>query len=330
MVNLTNLYLGEAVGRKFVEKNFNPEAKRKASEMTGKIIEVMRERIESLDWMGPETRKEALAKLDTLAVKIGYPDQWQDYSDFPVDRKDFYGNIMAGTRRELRRTLDSIGKPIDKAAWGIYPTEVNAYYNPSGNETGFPAARLMPPFFDLNADEASNYGSTGVTIAHEIIHGFDDSGSHYDSTGQKRDWWQPADREGFQAIAQAVSDQMDGYSYDGVQNSGKQTTGEALADLGGIEIAYEALKRVLTDEPPVESDDGFSPEQRFFLSYALARQDKYRPKAARQQVQDGVHPLPEFRVNAAVTNFEPFYEAFDVQPGDPLYLKPQDRIKFWD
>lgn len=330
MVSLSDSYLGEAVGQKFVEKNFTPKAKERALNMVDNVLDVMRERISNRDWMGPETKKEALAKLDTMGVKIGYPDKWEDFSDFPIDRNDFFGNIMTGKARSVSQDLKSIGQPVDKSKWSMTPSTVNAYYSPLKNEIAFPAARLMPPFFDVNADDASNYGSTGVTVAHELTHGFDDSGSRYDSTGRKRNWWQPEDLKNFKEIAGAVADHMDTFSFDGVQNNGKQTTGEALADLGGVELAYEALQRALADQPPVESTDGFTNEQRFFLAYAVARQGKNRPKAAKQQIQNGVHPLPSFRVHGAVTNFDPFYQAFDIKPGDDMYRNPEDRIKLWD
>jgi putative endopeptidase len=329
MVSLTDSYLGEAVGIKFVEKNFTPEAKAKALEMVHNVMDVMREQIANRDWMGPETKKEALAKLDTMVVKIGYPDKWEDYSDFPVDRSSFFANVMTGKRRTGRKDIEKIGKPVDRESWGITPSTVNAYYSPQRNEIAFPAARLLPPFFDPNADDATNYGTTGVTVGHELTHGFDDSGALYDSTGALRNWWQPKDLENFKKITGAVAEHMSSFSFAGIQTNGELTTGEALADLGGMELAYKALKKARAGKPPVESSDGFTDSQRFFLSYAISRQNKLRTEAAKTQIQTGVHPLPEFRVHGAVTNYAPFFEAFDVQPGDPMYRKPEDRISLW-
>lgn len=329
MVGLTDSYLGEAVGIKFVEKNFTPEAKAKALEMVHNVVAVMREQIANRDWMGPETKKEALAKLDTLGVKIGYPDKWEDYSDFPVDRNNFFDNLMTGKKRSQRKDIEKIGKPVDREEWSMTPSTVNAYYSPQKNEIAFPAARLLPPFFDPNADDATNYGTTGVTVGHELTHGFDDSGSRYDSTGALRNWWQPTDLQNFQKITGAVVEHMNSFSFEGIQNNGKLTTGEALADLGGLELAYKALEKARAGKPAVESSDGFNDAQRFFLSYAISRQNKLRTEAAKTQIQTGVHPLPEFRVHGAVSNYAPFFEAFDVQPGDPMYRKPQDRISLW-
>ena len=329
MVGLTDSYLGEAVGIKFVEKNFSPQAKAKALEMVHNVVATMRAQIANRDWMGAETKKEALAKLDTLVVKIGYPDKWEDYSDYPIERSQFFANVMTGKKRSQRKEIEKIGKPVDRQEWGMTPSTVNAYYSPQKNEIAFPAARLLPPFFDPNADDATNYGTTGVTVGHELTHGFDDSGSRYDSTGALRNWWQPDDLANFNKITSAVVEHMNSFSFDGIQNNGKQTTGEALADLGGLEIAYDALKLARKDKPPVETEDGFSDAQRFFLSYAISRQNKLRSEAARSQIQTGVHPLPEFRVHGAVTNFAPFFEAFDVHPGDAMYRKPEDRIRLW-
>lgn len=329
MVSLTDVHLGEAVGQKFVADNFPPEAKRRALEMVDSIVDVLRERITSREWMGDETKKEALAKLDTLVVKIGYPDEWKDYSALEVRRDDFFGNVMRSRALAAQEKFESIGQPVDRGKWEMTPATVNAYYHPSLNEIVFPAARLQPPFFDVNADDAANLGSTGVTIGHELTHGFDDSGSQFDSQGRLRDWWQPEDRVRFEAVAQGVTDQMDAFSYQGVQQNGKLVTGEALADQGGLELAYEALERSLADNP-VESSDELTPQQRFFASYAVARQTSSRPEAAKEQMQTDPHPLGPFRVNGPLANMPAFYEAFDVGPGDALYRREGERNRLWD
>ncbi|MBI3926713.1 MAG: M13 family metallopeptidase [Armatimonadetes bacterium] len=329
MVGLTDRYLGEALGQKFVEQSFPPEAKERALAMVGDIIDVLRDRIESLDWMSEESKVEALAKVDRLVVKIGYPDRWKDYSALEVTRGPLISNVLGARRFEAREQLDSIGKPVNRGQWEMTPSTVNAYFHPSLNEIVFPAARLQPPFFDPGADDASNYGATGVTIGHELTHGFDDSGADFDSLGRLRNWWQPADRERFEQIANGVTRQMDEFEFDGVRQNGKLVTGEALADQGGLELAYEALQRALARQPKVQSADGFTPEQRFFLSYAVAREDSSRPEAAKEQMQGDPHPLGKFRVNGPLANMEAFYDAFDVKPGDPMYRPAEERNKLW-
>lgn len=327
---MTDTFLGEAVGQKFVEKAFPPEAKQRALDMVNNIRDVMREHIVHLPWMSDATRKEALAKMDRLTVKIGYPDHWEDYSGLDVDRGPFIGNILRARKFFKEKSLAEIGKPVNRAEWDMTPATVNAYYNPTLNEIVFPAARLLPPFFDTAADDASNYGSTGATIGHELTHGFDDSGSQFDSTGALRDWWKPEDKARFQKIAKGVEDQMGEFEYDGQRENGKLVEGEAIADLGGVEIAFEALQRALAKQPPPRTSDGFTPQQRFFLSYALCRAQVETPKFAHLLMSTDPHPLGQFRVKGPLSNLTSFHSAFNCAPGDAMVRPPEKRNSVWN
>lgn len=263
--------LGEALGQKFVEKNFPPEAKQRALKMIDNVKAALRDKIQS-GWMSPETKREALAKVDSMNVKIGYPDRWKDYSGLQISADSLFDNVMGARAHERRQELDSIGKPTDRGRWSMTPQTINAYYSPLNNEICFPAARLQPPFFDLKLDDAYNYGATGATIGHEICHGFDNNGCKYDFEGRMRNWWNDADRARFDGIAGGIIRQMDEFSFEGQQNNGKLVQGEAIADLGGLELGYAALQKSLTDQPAPATLDGFTPEQRYFLAYAVCRQ----------------------------------------------------------
>jgi putative endopeptidase len=329
-VGLTDDILGEAVGQKFVEKTFPPEAKERARKMVFNIRDVMRDKIVHLKWMSEASKTEALAKIDRLNVKIGYPDNWTDYSKLEIDRGPLVSNILRANRFAGDKNLESIGQPVDRSRWGMTPATVNAYYDPTLNEIVFPAARLLPPFFDPNADDATNYGATGCTIAHELTHGFDDSGAQFDSRGVMRDWWSPDDKSRFDKIAGGVVEQMGEFVYDGQREDGKLVEGEAMADLGGVEIAYEALQRALKDQPAVITHDGFTPQQRFFLSYTLCRESAETPKAAHLQMSTDPHPLGQFRVNGPLSNMPAFHEAFGCKPGDPMVRPPEKRNTLWN
>lgn len=324
MVGLAEALLGATLGRKFVERCFSAEARESAARMIHGLVAVLRERIEDRPWLGASAKAQALAKLDGLEIKVGYPDCWEDDSDCEIGR-DFFSNVMAAKGYSRRRDIARIGGPVDRSQWAMSPCTVNAYYSPQRNEIAFPAARLLPPFFDPQGDAAVNFGSTGVTVGHELTHGFDDSGARYDASGALSPWWKPNDERNFREIASAVMEQMSEFHYQGVPADGRLTTGEALADLGGLELAYAAMCR----EVPDEGVEGFTRDQRFFLAYAASRQEKLRPEAALNQLRTAVHPLPSFRVLEAVSNFEPFYQAFEVEPGQALFRPGEERVRLW-
>jgi predicted metalloendopeptidase len=329
VVGLTDAYLGEALGQKYVERAFPPEAKQKALDMVSNIRAELRDRI-AKGWMSPETKKEALAKIDRLTVKIGYPDKWTDYSALHIDRGPFIGNIMRAKAFAAQHSLDSIGKPVDRGHWEMTPATVNAYYHPQLNEIVFPAARLQPPFFDPQADDASNYGATGATIAHELTHGFDDQGAQFDAAGRLRDWWTAEDKATFGKMAEGIEKQFDEFEYDGQKCQGKLVEGEAMADQGGVELAYGALNRALSVRAPQPTRDGFTPQQRFFLSYAICRESDERPQRAHLIMSTDPHPLGQFRVNGPLSNMPAFHQAFNCKPGDPMVRAADKRNKLWD
>ena len=321
--------LGELLGQLWVKKYFTAEAKERMLDLVNNLQKVYRERINKLDWMAPETKKVALVKLDKFVKKIGYPDKWKDYSDVTVKRDDYFGNVQRARQHEWRENLAKVNKAVDKTEWGMTPPTVNAYANPTYNEVVFPAGILQFPFFDKDADDAINYGAIGMVIGHEMTHLFDDQGRQYDAEGNLRDWWTKTDADKFKAKAQVVVNQYNGYTVlDNLHLNGRLTLGENLADLGGITLAYEAFK--LTDEgKSTKKIDGFTPDQRFFLGYAQVWREKVRPEAERTGVQVDPHSPGKYRVNGPLSNFEPFYKAFDVKPGQKLY-KPQTAMaKVW-
>ena len=329
IMGLVDNYLGEALGQKFVAKNFPPEAKEKALAMVNNVKDVFRERI-STGWMSEETKKAALEKIDTMAVQIGYPDQWHDYSGLEMTRDGFFENVMNAKAHYRAESMAEIGQPVDKNEWSTTPQTVNAFYSPLFNRICFPAARLQPPFFDVNQDDAYNLGATGATVGHEMTHGFDDKGCNYDAQGKLRNWWTDADRQKFDGIAGGIISQMNEFWFDGQQNNGKLVAGEAIADQGGLELAYGALQKSLAKDGAPESKDGFTPEQRFFLSYALCRQGAARPEAAHNQMTTDPHPLAPFRVNGPLANMTSFHDAFQVKEGDPMLRPVEKRNKLWD
>ena len=331
MVRASDELFGDALGKKYVEKHFSPEAKAKAEDLVKNVLEALGERIEHASWMSPATREQALDKLHRMRHKIGYPAKWKDYSSVVVDSKDHLGNVFRARLALFREDLDRIGKPVDQNRWLMTASTVNAYYDPSNNEFVFPAAILQPPYFDEAADDAINYGATGATIGHEITHGFDDEGRQFDSHGNLRDWWTAEDVKRFDERAKGVELQFDAFQVDGLHVRGKQVLGESLADLGGIEIAWRAfLKARQRAGPAGPSPDGFTPEQRFFLSYAQSWGMVYRPEAARVQILNNPHPLPEFRVNGPLADFPPFAQAFKLAPGTPMVRTGPLRCHLWD
>jgi putative endopeptidase len=322
--------LGEAVGQLYVAKHWSPATDAQAKELIADLRAAYADRIAHADWMDEATRKEALAKLASFDPRIGHPIKYIDYSSYKVSRSDPLGNALASEDFQWRLGLSRLGKPVDRALWDMTPQTVNAYYDPTMNQVTFPAAILQPPFFDAAADPAVNYGETGATIGHEMGHGFDDEGRQFDAKGRLRDWWTKRSADLYKVQAEKLAAQFDTYEpIPGVRIKGHLTLGENLADLGGLEAAYAAYRRYTArhGEPPVI--DGYTGDQRFFMAYAQSWQGKRREGAVRAQLLSDPHSPEEFRVNGIVRNFEPWYKAFNVKPGDKLYLPPEQRVHVW-
>jgi len=321
--------LGEAVGQVYVARHFPPAYKARMQELVGHLLAAYGESIDSLSWMGPQTKLQAKEKLAKYMPKIGYPDTWRDYSRLEVREGDAFGNAVRAGRFEFERQAAKVGKPVDRAEWGMTPQTVNAYYNASLNEIVFPAAILEPPFFDVNADDAVNYGAIGAIIGHEISHGFDDSGSHYDGDGRLRNWWTDADRKAFAALGEKLVAQYGAYEpVPGHKVNGKLTLGENIADLSGLQIAQKAYHRSLRGQPaPVI--DGLSGDQRFFLGWAQAWRGKSRDERTLQLLTIDSHSPDEFRANGAAVNSDGFHESFETKPGDGMYKPGEARIRIW-
>ncbi|WP_067863415.1 M13 family metallopeptidase [Nocardia shimofusensis] len=331
-VSLVQELLGEAVGKLYVAEHFPPEAKAKMQELVANLAEAYRRNITDLDWMSPQTRQAALAKLEKFTPKIGYPNRWRDYSGLHIDPMDLLGNYRNGCAAEHDRELRKLGGPVDRDEWFMTPQTVNAYYNPGMNEIVFPAAILQPPFFDMNADDAANYGGIGAVIGHEIGHGFDDQGAKYDGDGNMIDWWTDADRAEFGKRTRALIEQYDVLSPKDLADehtvNGEFTIGENIGDLGGLSIALQAYKIALGDEQaPVI--DGLTGLQRVFYGWAQVWRTKAREEEAIRRLAVDPHSPPEFRCNAVVRNIDLFHEAFGVEPGDALYLDPAERVRIW-
>ncbi|MBI1322483.1 peptidase M13 [bacterium] len=323
--------LGEAVGKIYVQKHFPPEAKKRMQTLVANLVEAYRESISNLEWMSPATREKALEKLGKFNPKIGYPDKWRDYTHLRIDRKDLAGNLRRSHQFELTRNFAKLGKPVDKGEWFMTPQTVNAYYNPGLNEIVFPAAILQPPFFDLEADDAVNYGGIGAVIGHEIGHGFDDQGSKFDGDGNMNDWWTDKDRAEFEARAKMLIEQYSGYSPKQLPDqkvNGALTIGENIGDLGGLSIAYKAYLRSL-DGKPAPVIDGLTGTQRLFFGWGQIWRTKYRDTEALRRLTVDSHSPPEFRCNGVIRNLPEFYEAFGVKPTDALWLEPAKRVKIW-
>ena len=321
--------LGEAVGQAYVARTFTPEAKVRALAMVKNMEAVLRERLSTLEWMSDTTRKFALAKLDAFVNKIGYPDKWRDYSKLELSKQPFIVNRFAVVDFESRRDFAKVGKPVDRTEWGMTPATVNASYNPLNNDVTFPAAILQPPFFDPNADDAVNYGGMGAAIGHEMTHGFDDEGRQFDAQGNLKDWWTASDAKAFDERASQVEKQFDGYTIgDSLHVNGKLTLGEDIADLGGLKIAYAALERSLAGKQ-LQKIDGFTPEQRFFLSWAQIWRSKTRPEAERQLVLTNPHAPSKWRVNGPLSNMPEFANAFGCKSGDAMVRPDSLRPQIW-
>lgn len=329
-VSLVNDALGEAVGQIYVQRHYPSESDRQMGELIGNIRAALQEKIETNSWMDEPTRKEALAKLAAFDPRTGHPAKYIDYSTLKVDRSDLFGNVMRSNQFDWDLLLTRMKKPVDRTLWDMLPQTNNAYYDPTQNQITFPAAILQPPYFDPDADPASNYGSIGATIGHEIGHGFDDQGRKFDGTGKLRDWWTPATAKKYEAHAAALVKQYDGYEpVPGVHIKGQLTLGENLGDLGGLEVAYAAYRRYVAahGEPPVIA--GMTGDQRFFIAYGYSWENKTREGALRAQLLTNEHSPAKFRVNGVVRNVDAWYKAFNVQPGEKLYLPPAERVKVW-
>ncbi len=328
-VGFTEAAVGEAVGRLYVERHYPPEAEARMAEMIENLRDAFRESIHELDWMTDATKAEALDKLERFNVKIGYPEQWRDYSSLELADDDLIGNARQLARFGFNEMAGRLGQPVDRGRWFMTPQTVNAYYSSTMNEIVFPAAILQPPFFNVDADDAVNYGGIGAVIGHEFSHGFDDQGRRSDGYGNLRDWWTEEDAAEYTRRAQMIIDQYNQFEPLPGQNIiGEQTIGENIADLAGLTMAYRAYRRSLGgQEAPVI--DGFTGDQRFFMGWAQVWRVLWREPRLRQQLQTGNHSPGEFRTNGIVPHLDAFYEAFDVQPGDPMYLAPEDRIRIW-
>jgi putative endopeptidase len=321
--------LGELLGQLYVQKYFTPAAKQYMVNLVNNLKGTLGDRIKRVDWMSEETKQRALKKLAAFTVKIGYPDKWEEYPGLVIERNDYYGNLRRISIYSYNYNVSQLGKPVDKTRWGMTPPTVNAYYSPVNNEIVFPAGILRYPFFDFAADDAVNYGGIGVVIGHEMTHGFDDQGRQFDADGSLRDWWKKEDADKFKVRANKVVDEFNLFMpVDTMHINGRLTLGENLADLGGINVAYEAFKKTKEGQS-ADKVDGFTPDQRFFLSFAQVWRGMQRPEAEAQQLMTDPHSPGKYRTNGTVVNIDAWYNAFNIQPGDKMYKAPEDRIKIW-
>ncbi|APU67915.1 MAG: M13 family metallopeptidase [Bacteroidota bacterium] len=329
-----NRTLGEALGKLYVEQNFPPEAKEKAQEMIGNIVKAYENRINNLTWMSEDTKKKALEKLSSFTVKVGYPDKWKDYSELeiasPEDGGSYFQNMLNAQKWRVADNLADLGQPVDKTEWYMPPQTVNAYYNPSFNEIVFPAAILQPPFYDYKADAAVNYGGIGAVIGHEISHGFDDSGARFDAEGNLNNWWTDEDLKQFEELGGSLADQYSAIEVaDSTFINGKFTLGENIGDLGGVNAAYDGLQIHLKEHGDPGKIDGFTPEQRFFLSWATVWRTKMRDEALKNQIKTDPHSPGMYRAYVPLQNIDAFYDAFAIEEGDPMWVKPEERVRIW-
>jgi len=329
VLGAVNSQVGELLGKLYVEKHFTAEAKRRMNILVDDLFTAYETRLKSLDWMSPATKKKALVKLRALNRKIGYPDKWKSYKGLKIDPTDYVGNVLRATEMEHKRTMKKLKGPVDRGEWFMYPQTVNAYFSPNLNDIAFPAAILQPPFFNMSADDAVNYGCIGAVIGHEITHGFDDQGSKMDHKGNLKSWWTPEDRKRFEAKAKKVEKQFNAYEVaDGLKVNGKLTLGENIADLGGLSIAFDAYQLALSRTGRKDLD-GLTPEQRFFIAFAVFERENVRPEFEKMQVLTDPHSPGKFRINSPVSNHEEFYKAFGLVKMDKLYRAPKDREMVW-
>ncbi len=331
VLDLTSNALGESIGQLYVKKYFPPVAKQKMTDLVMNLKKSLKQRIENLSWMGTQTKEEALAKLDKMGVKVGYPDKWRDYSGLSISSQSYVLNVLNSQAFEFRYSMDKVGKPVDPTEWGMTPQTVNAYYNPNRNEIVFPAGILQPPFFNLDADDAINYGAIGMAIGHEMTHGFDNMGRQYDKDGNLRDWWTKEDSKAFEDHSAMLIDQYNHYDVlDSTFVNGKLTLGENIADLGGATVAYNAYKLSLEGKEAPKPIDGFTGVQRFFLSYAQVWRNNMRDAELRKRVKTDEHSPSKVRINGVVYNMPEFYAAFtNVKAGDKLFRQAEQRPVIW-
>ena len=333
-LQVVNGTVGEALGKLYVEKMFPAEAKAKAMKMIKNVMRAYEIRINNLTWMSAETKTKAIEKLNKLTIKIGYPDKWEDYSALavksPEDGGSYFQNVRNISNWRWAKELDKLGKPVDKTEWGMSPQTVNAYYNPSYNEIVFPAAILQPPFYNYQADEAVNYGGIGGVIGHEISHGFDDQGATYNADGNLIDWWTAEDLTKFTSLGGALADQYSALEpLPGTHVDGKFTLGENIGDLGGVNAAYDGLQLYLKENGNPGLIDGYTPEQRFFISWSTIWRSKMRDEALKNQVKTDPHSPGMYRAYVPIQNVDAFYSAFDIKEGDGMFVAPEKRVKIW-
>jgi len=328
-ISIVNGSVGEAVGKLYVSEYFPPEAKARMKVLVDNVIATLDGSLNDLEWMSEETRIKAKEKLSKFTPKIGYPDEWKDYSNLEIVNGDHMGNLRRVIEWAHQQEIDKLSRPVDKKEWFMTPQTVNAYYDPTKNEIVFPAARLQPPFFQLNADDAINYGAVGGVIGHEISHGFDDQGSKFDGDGNLENWWTEADRAAFEERSSVVVEQYNRYEpIPGMNINGELTLGENIGDLSGVAMAYRAYITSLNGAEP-EVIDGFTGPQRFFIGYAMSRRGKYQEAAAINQISSDPHSPLKYRVNGVYRNLDSFHEAFNTQEGDGMWLAPEDRVRIW-
>ncbi|NMM50617.1 M13 family metallopeptidase [Marinigracilibium pacificum] len=330
VLGMVNGVAGEAVGKLYVAEAFPAEAKTKAKEMVDNILDAFGDRIKNLDWMTDSTKTKALEKLGTITVKIGYPDEWKDYSELVITENSLVENVISASEWNFKEEIEKVGKPVDRKEWGMTPQTVNAYYNPLNNEIVFPAAILQPPFFDFKADDAVNYGGIGAVIGHEVSHGFDDNGSRFDSEGNMVNWWSETDAEQFKSKSEVLISQFDAFeALPDVHVNGKLTLGENIGDLCGLSVAYDGLMDHYANTEKPGEIAGFTPEQRFFMSWATIWRIKYRDETLRNQIQTDSHSPGMFRANGPLKNIDSFYSAFGVKEGDGMYIPQSERVVIW-
>ncbi len=329
-VEATDGELGEALGQYYVQRSFPPEAKARALVMVHNLMDALRADLSTLDWMSPATREQAIKKLNAITLKIGYPDKWRDYSAYKVDRGPYVENVLRGDSFEFARDIAKIGKPVDRSEWSMTPPTVNAYYRRSMNEIVFPAGILQPPFFNLHADDAINYGGIGSVMGHEMTHGFDDQGAKFDGHGNLKNWWTPEDLKNFQARGECIVKQFGSYEVEpGLHGNGKLEEGESIADLGGLTISHAAFEKTLAGKPAPAPIDGFTAEQRFFLGWTQIWGANLRPEYARLMAKTNPHPLDRFRANGALSNTPAFAKAFGCSADSKMVRPADQRCRIW-
>jgi putative endopeptidase len=330
VVNTVDGVLGEAVGQMYVEKYFPKEAKERMLKLVDNLKYALGERIKTNTWMSETTKEKAIEKLNAFHVKIGYPDKWRDYSKLNIEKDNYYANILRSNKFEIAYQLSKIDKPVDKTQWLMTPQTVNAYYNPTTNEICFPAAILQPPFFDMNADDAANYGAIGVVIGHEMTHGFDDKGRQYDKDGNLNDWWKMEDADNFSKRTQVLIDYFNKIEvFPGIFADGQFTLGENIADNGGLQVSFLALQKAINNKKIQGEMEGFTPQQRFFIAYATVWANNIRDEEIKRRTKEDPHSLGKWRVNGTLPHIQAFIEAFGIKDGDKMYLPPEERANIW-